>query len=126
MCGTLTAILGQAAALMIVETVISPSLGVSAFRFWMDFILKGVSTFWIYKYAQCSGTNGTTSKPLSGYKFSSIIVGGLFGAVILTITTMFLPRNFMSGGMDFFEYIIQAVILNFAYGMGANVIADLA
>ncbi len=126
MCGTLTSILGQAAALMVVETVISPAFGVSAMRFWLDYIIKGIATFWIYKYTQCSGTSGTTSRPLSGLNATTIIVGGLLGAVTLTITMMFLPVNRMMGGMDFLEYIIQAVILNFAYGMGANVIADLA
>lgn len=126
MCGTLTSILGQAAALMVVETVISPAFGASAFRYWLDFIMKGVATFWIYKYTQCSGTSGTTSKPLSNLKFTTIIVGGLLGAIVLNITLMFLPSRRTMGGLDFLEYLIQAVVLNFAYGMGANVVADLA
>lgn len=126
MCGTLTSILGQAAALMVVETVISPGLGVSAMRFWLDYIIKGVATFWIYKYTQCSGTNGTTSRPFAGLNAMTIIVGGLLGAGILTVTTMFIPSGNLFGGTNFLEYIVQAIILNFGYGMGANVIADFS
>lgn len=126
MCGTFTSILGQAAALMVVETVISPSFGVSEMRLWLDFALKGIATFWIYKYAQCSGTSGTTSKPLAGLNAMTVIVGGLLGAATLLVTTMFLPSNRMMGGMDFLGYIVQAVVLNFVYGMGGRVVADLA
>lgn len=126
MCGTLTSILGQAVALMVVETMISPGLGAGEMIMYIDYIIKGVATFWIYKYAQCSGTSGTTSNPLSGYKATTVIVGGLLGALVLTFTNMILPGKTLSGGLDFLGYVIQAVILNLAYGMGANIVADLA
>ena len=126
MCGTLTSILGQAVALMVVETMISPSLGAGELIRYVDYMIKGVATFWIYKYAQCSGTSGTTSRPLSGYKATTIIVGGLIGAVVLTLTNIILPGKTLSGGLDFLGYVIQAVVLNLAYGMGSNIVADLA
>lgn len=125
MCGTLTSLLGQAAALMVIETVISPSLGMSTFRIMFDFVAKGIATYWVYKYAQCTGTSGTTSRPLSGMNAMTVIVGGLFGAGVLALSSLVIPNN-VFGGMDFMGYILEAIILHFAYGMGARVIADLA
>ena len=127
MCGTLTSILGQAAALMVIEKVISPGLGVSELRFWMDFLLKGVSTYWVYNYAKCSGTSGTTSNPLAGMNAMKVIVGGIFGGIVLALTAMFLPLGAgMFVQMDFMAYVLQAIILNFSYRMGGNIIADFA
>lgn len=126
MCGTLTSLLGQAAALMVIETVISPSLGMSGFRILFDFVAKGIATYWVYKYSQCSGTSGTTSKPFAGMNAMTVIVGGLFGAGVLALSSLIIPNNLFGGGMDFLSYIVEALILHFAYGMGANIIADMA
>jgi len=132
MCGTLTSILGQAAALMVIEKVLTPSFGVSELRFWMDFLLKGISTYWVYNYAKCSGSgstaSGTTSNPLHGMSAMKVIVGGIFGGIILAVSAMFLPlrAGTIFGGMDFMAYVLEAVILNFSYQMGANVISDFA
>lgn len=128
MCGTLTSILGQAAALMVIEKVLTPSFGVSELRFWLDFLLKGISTYWVYNYAKCSGTSGTTSNPLHGMSAMKIIVGGIFGGIVLTLSAMFLPLNAgaLFGQMDFMAYVLEAVILNFSYQMGANIISDFA
>lgn len=130
MCGTFTSILGQAAALMVVETVISPNMYASEFRLFIDFMLKGVATYWIYNWSKCTGTGSSSSythNPLAGMNAMKIIVGGIFGGVVLALIGMFLPMyNGYFGGMDFFGYVIQAIILNFSYNMGANIIADFA
>lgn len=128
MCGTLTSILGQAAALMVIEKVISPGLGESEFKYIMDFLLKGISTYWVYNYAKCSGTSGTTSNPLAGMNAMKVIVGGIFGGAVLALTALLLPGESLQifGNMDFMNYVVQALILNFSYRMGANIIADFA
>jgi len=125
MCGTFTSILGQAAAIGVIDMVISPAFGMSDMRLLFDFVLKGISTFWVYKYAQCSGTSGTTRRPFMGLNFMTILVGGLIGSGVLAITSIILPNN-MFGNTNFMEYIIEAVVLNFAYGMAASVVADIA
>lgn len=124
MCGTFTSILGQALAIGVIDTVISPGLGRSSFRYIFDFLAKGAASFYVYRYT-CNKSTNSTSKPFSGLNLITVLVGGVIGAGTLALSSLFLPNN-LFGGMNFMEYIIEAVILNFVYGMSGRIVADLS
>lgn len=124
MCGTFTSILGQALAIGVIDMAITPNLGMSTFRILFDFVAKGVATFYVYRYS-CKKSTNSSSRPFDNLSLMTVLVGGIIGAGVMALSSLFLPNN-MFGGMNFLEYIVEAVILNFVYGMSATVVADLS
>lgn len=125
MCGTFTSLLGQALAIGVIDTLVSPNMGMSSFRILFDFVAKGVATFYVYRYS-CKKSTNSSSRPFEGLSAMTVIVGGIVGAGTLALSSLFLPNNMFGNGMNFMEYIIEAVILNFVYGMSAGVVSELS
>lgn len=127
MCGTFTAILGEALALGIVDGFISPSImGMGEMKLFFDFILKGIATFWVYKWAQCKPDHTFSRRPLQGTNFLTLFFGGLIGAVTLLMAKSLLPRQSEIFRNDYMGYVIDAVIVNFVYGMASSTVESLA
>ena len=126
MCGTFMQILGQGATLYLLDQFIFPAFGGSAMMDLMLFFVKGIATFYIYKWFQC-GTSGVFRHPLQGISFWHALLGGLIGTFTLFITGNLLNEHVASGALDIlFKYGIEAVVLNMVYGMSANMITDAA
>ena len=126
MCGTLMQIVGQGAALYILDLLVRPAFGGGLMVDMFLFLVKGFATFWIYKWFQCS-TNGIIRNPLHGTSFWMALIGGIVGMFTLMLTGMVLNEQREEGGIEILmKYGIEAVILNIVYGMGHNIIQDVA
>lgn len=122
MCGTIMQILGEGASLMLVDSFISPFLGGGALVDTLLFLVKGMVTFYVYKWFQCS-SGGVIRHPLSGTSFWMALIGGLVGMFTLMLTGMII--NIHRGDI-FIKYGLEAIILNMVYGFTSNTIHDLA
>lgn len=127
MCGTLMQILGQGAALYVLDMLVKPALGGGVLVDTFLFLAKGFITFYIYKWFQCS-TNGVMRHPLHGVTFWGALLGGIVGMFTLMLTGMVLNENsFGRGGVEeLVIYGIEAVVLNLVYGFSANMLHDMA
>ena len=126
MCGTFTAIFGEALALFLVDSFIRPSLvSMGEVRMLIELLIKGISTFWIYKWAQCLPAGTHNRRPLHGMSFMTLVFGGMIGAVTLMLSKSLLPRQSEIMKNDYMGYLIDAVIVNFVYGMAQSTIEGL-
>lgn len=127
MCGTLMQILGQGAALYMLDMFIRPALGGGILVDTFLFLAKGFVTFYVYKWFQCS-SNGVMRHPLSGVTFWGALLGGIVGMFTLMLTGMLLnERRYGRGGIEeLVVYGIEAVVLNLVYGFSANMLHDMA
>lgn len=126
MCGTLMQILGQGTALYVLDLFVRPVFGGGVFVDMFLFLIKGILTFYIYKWFQCS-TTGIIRHPLQGTTFWMALIGGIVGMFTLMITGMLVNEQVREGGFNMLiKYGIEAVVLNIVYGVGHNMIQDLA
>lgn len=122
MCGTIMQILGEGAALLLVDGFISPFLGGGALVDTLLFLIKGMATYYVYKWFQCS-SGGIIRHPMANVGFWGALVGGLVGMFTLMLTGMVINVN---RGDIFLKYGIEAIILNMVYGFLAGTIQNLA
>jgi hypothetical protein len=126
MCGTFMQIIGQSAALYMVDMFIYPAFGGSATVDLALFLIKGMITFYVYKWFQC-GTSGVFRHPLQGISFWHALLGGIIGTFTLFITGSLVNERFTDGAINvLFKYGVEAIVLNVVYGMTANMISDAA
>jgi hypothetical protein len=127
MCGTIMQILGQGAALYLLDLLVKPAFGGGAMVDTFLFLVKGFATFYIYKWFQCSST-GVIRNPLHGVTFWQALLGGIVGMFTLMLAGMLLNENsFGRGGIEeLVVYGIEAVILNLVYGLSADMLHDLS
>jgi uncharacterized membrane protein YvlD (DUF360 family) len=126
MCGTLMQILGEAAALFALDALVKPAFGGGVLVDTLLFLVKGFTTFYIYKWFQCS-TNGVMRHPLEGTSFWHALLGGVIGMFTLMLTGMLLNEQRGGGGIEeLVTYGIEAVVLNLVYGVTANMVHDMA
>lgn len=126
MCGTFMQILGQGAALYVLDLVVRPAFGGGFLVDSFLFLVKGFSTFWIYKWFQC-GESGLIRRPMQGVSFWMALLGGVVGMFTLMITGSLLGETPGEGAVnELVTYGIEAVILNIVYGFSSEMIHDLA
>lgn len=122
MCGTFTQLLGQAVAIGVIDSVLTPSFYASSMGVWIDVILKGIATFWVYKYAQCtSGTRSPNTQPFQNYNAMQILVGGLIGALTLYAVGQVVGENAF-GKDKFVTYLVDAIAVHLVYGVSHSII----
>lgn len=125
MCGTFMQILGEGATLYLLDLLVRPALGGGILVDMFLFLVKGFSTFYVYKWFQCS-TSGVIRHPLHGTSFWSALLGGIVGMFTLMLTGMLLNERRGEGTIEeLVTYGIEAVILNLVYGMTANMVHDV-
>lgn len=126
MCGTFMQILGQGASLYALDLLVRPAFGGGIVVDMFLFLIKGISTFYVYKWFQCS-TTGIIRNPLSGVSFWMALLGGILGMFTLMLTGMLLNERTGEGAVEeLITYGIEAVILNLVYGFSANMIQDMS
>jgi uncharacterized membrane protein YvlD (DUF360 family) len=119
-------ILGEGAALFVLDTFLRPALGGGILVDTFLFLVKGLSTFYVYKWFQCS-TNGIMRHPLQGTSFWTALLGGIVGMFTLMLTGMLINEQRRRGGLgELITYGIEAIILNLVYGFSSNMIHDMA
>lgn len=126
MCGTFTQLLGQALAIGVIDNVFSPGYQTSDFGLIIDVILKGIATFWIYKWGQCTnGTRSPNTSPFANYNAMAILVGGLIGAITLFAVSMVMKGN--DFGQDrFIIYFVDAIAVHLVYGISGSIVQTFA
>lgn len=127
MCGTIMQILGEGVALMLIDRVIQPVFGGGFMIDMFLYLIKGFTTYYIYKWFQCS-ESGVIRHPLAGVSFWTALLGGVVGMFTLAITGSVLNENTYgeSGFEELIIYGIEAVILNIVYGVTSTMVHDLA
>lgn len=126
MCGTLMQILGQAASLYALDLLVKPAFGGGIVVDMFLFLIKGVSTFYVYKWFQCSST-GIIRNPLSGVSFWMAFLGGIVGMFTLMVTGSLVNERAGEGAIEeLITYGIEAVVLNVVYGISSNMLHDMA
>ena len=126
MCGSLMQILGQGAALYILDLLVMPIFGGGLIVDMFLFLVKGIMTFYVYKWFQCS-TTGVIRNPLHGVSFWMALIGGFVGMITLLITGRLVNEIRSRGPVDvLIKYGIEAIVLNLVYGFSSNMIAGMA
>lgn len=126
MCGTFMQILGQGASLYLLDLFIRPAFGGGVIVDMFLFLIKGIVTFYVYKWFQCS-TTGIIRNPLHGTTFWMALIGGFVGMLTLMITGMLVNEQRSTGPVDeLIKYGIEAVVLNLVYGISSNMVASMA
>lgn len=126
MCGTFTQLFAQSIAIGVLDTLFRPRLGQGDIMMIIDFLLKGISTFWLYKWGQCTSSGDHPSSPLANYSNVAIVVGGIVGAGTLMIVSTIMGPGMFSGETKYIMYFVQAIAVNFVYGLSAGLIANYA
>jgi hypothetical protein len=125
MCGTFTQLFAQALAIGVIDTILSPRLGEGEVMVFVDFLMKGIATFWLYKWGQCTlGVH--PASPLSNYSAIGIIIGGFVGAITLAVVNMIVGRNMFTGETRYITYLLDAIAVHMVYGISHGVIAGYA
>lgn len=115
-------IIGQGISLYLLDIMVRPAFAGSFILDLFLFLIKGMATYWVYLYFQCSDS-GVIRHALSGLSFTKMFIGGLFGAMVLLFTGMIINENQSFGAGDvLFTYTIEAIILNMFYGIAGDAI----
>lgn len=126
MCGTLMQILGEGAALYLLDLLVRPAFGGGVMVDTFLFLIKGFTTFYVYKWFQCSNS-GVIRNPLHGTSFWTALLGGVVGMFTLMLTGMMINERRGEGAIEeLVTYGIEAVVLNLVYGFSSNMIHDVA
>lgn len=119
-------ILGQGAALYILDMLVKPAFGGGLVVDMFLFLVKGFATFYLYKWFACS-TSGIIRNPLAGTSFWMALLGGIIGMFTLMVVGMLVnERAFRGAGGELVVYGIEAVVLNVVYGLSADLVQDMA
>lgn len=126
MCGTLMQILGEGAALYMLDLFVRPAFGGGIMVDTFLFLIKGITTFYVYKWFQCS-TSGVIRRPLHGTSFWTALLGGVVGMFTLMLTGMLINERRGEGAIEeMVTYGIEAVVLNLVYGFSSEIIHEVA
>lgn len=126
MCGTFTQLFAQALAIGVIDNIFAPNYTTSTVGRLIDVMLKGIATFWLYKWGQC--TNGVrNANPLQNYNAMAILVGGAIGAVTLFAVGEIMGSTPMTTGSgNYVEYLVDAIAVHLVYGVSGSIVQNFA
>lgn len=124
MCGTFTQLFAQALAIGVIDNVFTPNYQTSEFGMIIDVVLKGIATFWLYKWGQCTnGVRSPNTSPFANYNAMAILVGGLIGAVTLFAVGQIMGDN-PFGKDRFIIYFVDAIAVHLVYGVSGSIVQN--
>lgn len=123
MCGTVMQFAGMGLALMVEDNLLSPSFRGINGDWFIDLLVKGLTTYWIYSYFTCKSRNmGMPSR--QNMSFSSLLLGGIVGATLLLLSANIAGTNYY-GNASYMKYVVQAVVLQFGFSIANNLFTNV-